>query len=839
MGEKFGDITLIGGEKSASINDAINKIAEQFAFSPHIRNSNNLALFPAQDDLEDADDYERVDNFKREVMQPSKKLLKSVFAKKIRQNVYKNEAPELEETMESQLAGEGNSFDLNNMMNQGRLMHLKLDMDKFPDQALTLDDFVIVMKEVIQGNMSTDELTLISQLMDNFYRIDVHNTGKVTFDMVSSYLIEQEIMAEMNKERTLLYRPSATSDESRHDNYIDKLFYFNSFDKLGVMEQNMRTLKIYNAETIRCERTYLVTSGIALGAEYIQEFHVIAITSSDKSMLIFSATNDKLLRKIITPDSQHTLVWSHNFQTLFTAGMEGKIYGWVMDEILNPDRKTEEIPYTEVLAKGLPWKDEDTCIFHIVELTGMDQIAAACADKMIRIWDIKFDNNVSPRKILEGHIKAVRFLAYSHTFNLLISCGFEFEALVWNPYWNKPICRLKGHEAPLTGVECPEVNPTIITADAKGIIKVWNIRDYSLIQTFYVPNVLKLKSIKSISKHRRLVTASRKLQMFDYEKSFVPELSDDSPIFCARYSPQQMQIFIAGQCSIKVWNAISGRPIRIITEIFTSEITSIILDETDRKVIVGDHNGKILMVDSLSGVVLKEFCSHNGEVTAMCYVAGDKLLITGSWDKTIMLHNDNLKGGIKEKKKGVVRIITNAHSDDILCLSYSYYLDMIASGSRDCQIRIWDYETCKLEAVLIGHKADIIVSLFLDPYPILFVSDISGTLSLWAIQSPGLAKIQCLVKWRNMHTLEKTATITSATFLCEENSCILILGDEKGTIRMIPITSLISDLGIPKIELTKQGNKNRNPTRQAENNMKVAAVSFEKGMHRKNSDSSM
>ena len=74
------------------------------------------------------------------------------------------------------------------------------------------------------------------------------------------------------------------------------------------MEQNMRTLKIYNAETIRYERTYLVNSGIALGAEYIQEFHVIVVTSSDKSMLVFNAGNDKLLKKIIIPDSQHTLV---------------------------------------------------------------------------------------------------------------------------------------------------------------------------------------------------------------------------------------------------------------------------------------------------------------------------------------------------------------------------------------------------------------------------------------------------------------------------------------------------------------------------------------------------
>ena len=79
-------------------------------------------MFPAQDDLEEADDYERVDNFKREAMHPSKKPLKSDLRKKIRKNVYKTKAPELEETMESQLPGEVNSFSLKSMMNQGRLM---------------------------------------------------------------------------------------------------------------------------------------------------------------------------------------------------------------------------------------------------------------------------------------------------------------------------------------------------------------------------------------------------------------------------------------------------------------------------------------------------------------------------------------------------------------------------------------------------------------------------------------------------------------------------------------------------------------------------------------------
>lgn len=280
-----------------------------------------------------------------------------------------------------------------------------------------------------------------------------------------------------------------------------------------------------------------------------------------------------------------------------------------------------------------------------------------------------------------------------------------------------------------------------------------------------------------------------------------------------------MQIFIAGQQSIKVWNCLTGRPIKLIADVFVNDITSLILDESDRKVIVGDHSGRVIMVDSLSGVILKEFCSHSEEVTGMVYVPGDRLLITSSWDRKIMIHNDNLKGGHKEKRKGLVRTISNAHTNDITCLAYSKTLDLIFSGSRDCQIRVWDYETCKLEGILLGHHSDILIVLSLDPYPLILVSDQSGNLSIWGISCLNLPRFQCLVKWRNMHTLEKTATITAATHFYANNSLKIILGDEKGTIRLLDIKDLTQEMNITPFHKDQTKSKMRNPTRLADLDM--------------------
>ena len=69
--------------------------------------------------------------------------------------------------------------------------------------------------------------------------------------------------------------------------------------------------------------------------------------------------------------------------------------------------------------------------------------------------DLMDDYAKEPTKVLIGHSKAVREIAYSEKHKILVSCGFDFEVFVWNPYCEKYIIKLDGHESPLVGVNCP------------------------------------------------------------------------------------------------------------------------------------------------------------------------------------------------------------------------------------------------------------------------------------------------------------------------------------------------------------------------------------------------
>lgn len=228
------------------------------------------------------------------------------------------------------------------------------------------------------------------------------------------------------------------------------------------------------------------------------------------------------------------------------------------------------------------------------------------------------DHTVSPIKTLIGHKRAVREMAYSEKHKVLLSCGFDFNVFVWNPYLPTPIIQLEGHDNPLIGVNCLNNLDCFITADSGGpdikpMIKLWNILDYSCIQTFYVTDAHEVKSIRAVPKHRRLIVGARNFTVFQYTRPFQPEFTDDKTVCRAIFSEKRLEIFVAGEKNIKVWDARTGKPIRIIKNVFNDEITEMIFDKHHRKLIVGSDHGHLRIFDLQSGIMNQELEAHYAE----------------------------------------------------------------------------------------------------------------------------------------------------------------------------------------------------------------------------------
>ena len=345
------------------------------------------------------------------------------------------------------------------------------------------------------------------------------------------------------------------------------------------------------------------------------------------------------------------------------------------------------------------------------------------------------------------------------------------------------------------------------------MIRVWNISDYSCLQKFSVQNVNEVTCLQTIPEHRRLVCGSRQFKVFEYSKPFTPELSDDNPIICARYSSIRLEFYIAGEKSVKIWNCKHGKPVRHLKNIMETDITYMSFDDQHRKLIVGDHSGNIKVFDLLSGVEIAKLEPHDNEISYIGYGNEDRTIISVSWDKVIKIHKDDKKEQ-EEPKDKVLRGKANCHSKDIIAADYSHNLGLIATGSRNHKVRIWEYEKVKFEDELKGHTNEITIVRFINPFPLLITTDNTGELMLWlTIPHPRGNKL--LIHWRNMFTLQKMCPITSLDSYYDERqkTLKLIIGDEMGYVRIQDASSLFDEVQDLKGIDIVTGNIKRNPWR--------------------------
>jgi WD40 repeat protein len=130
-----------------------------------------------------------------------------------------------------------------------------------------------------------------------------------------------------------------------------------------------------------------------------------------------------------------------------------------------------------------------------------------------------------------------------------------------------------------------------------------------------------------------------------------------------------------------------------------------------------------------------------------------------AWDKTIKVHKDD-RDEQKKSKENVMRARTNCHTKDIISGDYSHNLGLIASGSRDHNVRIWDYEKVKQEDEIKAHEVEVTTVKFLKPLPLLLTADSKGVMFIWLIHPHPDGK-KCIVKWTNKHSMESDVPISA------------------------------------------------------------------------------
>ncbi|CAK9105184.1 unnamed protein product [Durusdinium trenchii] len=343
---------------------------------------------------------------------------------------------------------------------------------------------------------------------------------------------------------------------------------------------------------------------------------------------------------------------------------------------------------------------------------------------VVMTWDVFTGMR---KRTLRGHEMGVRCMAFATSTKVLVTGGYDYNLFVWNPYVGKSIHTIHGHSAPIVGIEVLGASSNqVVSADSEGFVKTWDLGTYQMIQSFVVDEITILRAFVSIPSSKRVIAVDREFVAFDYQNTGIADQTEEEPLIKVFYN-ERLKVFVSGTINaVKIWDAVTGA-IKVVITHKDAEITDFCFDDRGRKLFVSDHLGKIHVYHSSTGCLVKKLTNHAKEVSGMIYCQGDKNIITVSWDRSIVVHDES------NKTEVVHRRATNSHKGDITCVAYSRHLGLIATGSTDCVIAVREYLKLRILACLLGHKTDVTALAFVEPYPLLVSADFGGNVAVWAL----------------------------------------------------------------------------------------------------------
>lgn len=606
-----------------------------------------------------------------------------------------------------------------------------------------------------------DKLHVVSLLREMFNQVDVDGDGTMEWEEFTAFVIQNGLMATQGNEQKsdtteIQFIQDKFEDKTVHGKEIRIIEYFAALNHIIVASEKSDHVKMFdhNSQYVRTLRVpedpRRLTKIVVLDTEYCHEENVLAVSASDFSISLWDMrkgrlgkNEPKILRTLKAPTSQISMVWSPKHSILWTAGVNKEITAWNV--------KTQA-----VLGKMEAHKD---MIMHVICIDELDIVASAGLDKMIYLYGIP---EMAEFGSCQGHRKGVRRICYGH--NMLFSCGFEYQVRGWEIDLNEAgrrfadgnqVLSLTGHDVMLLDVQCvPGEMPVVVSCDVNGNYKVWDVGTFALfsgegilLQEFSPGKSLKIpvrcfflspkctsgpipgsesnpEPLKALCS---LVAGADKIVRFSMvslqSKSVVtPKL--------VIYNVSNLQFFSASGPDVHLWDASHGGKVHSFWDIFKDSkyICSMTFDNRERKFIAGSEDGRVRVFNSVSGETMKQGCPHKGEVTNVIYGKESRCIVSTSVDGRLCILDENV-----EEELDTIRSVKRAHSRGIYCSAYCEPYAMIATGSSDGTLRVWEFAQLKLHCECVGHAAQICAVTFVVPYKVLVSIDCAGVILGWKL----------------------------------------------------------------------------------------------------------
>ncbi|KAJ7138266.1 WD40-repeat-containing domain protein [Mycena epipterygia] len=351
---------------------------------------------------------------------------------------------------------------------------------------------------------------------------------------------------------------------------------------------------------------------------------------------------------------------------------------------------------------------------HFEAITSVDfspdgaQIVSGSEDKTLRIWDTQTGALVGGP--LQGHLGAVTSVDFSRDGAQIASASDDKTLRIWNTQTSALVGGpLEGHSEIVTSVHFSPDGTRIASGSIDYTVRVWDVQPSSLVTGPSVQQDQGILSIHFSPDGARIAGGTHDSKVFVWDAQtgallLGPLEGHTTSVKSVRFSPNGKWIASGSlDATVRVWDAQTGALFRgLAWEGHRMGVASVDFSPDGARIAAGSCSGDVRIwdVQTEAVVVAGPFNAASSEFCSIYFSPDGTRIASGYGRKVLVLdaHTGVLVAGPFE-----------GHSDEVTSVNFSpdSTLNWLASGSRDCTVRVWDAHTGDLAAILEGHTKPI------------------------------------------------------------------------------------------------------------------------------------
>ncbi|EHR72750.1 WD40 repeat-containing protein [Burkholderiales bacterium JOSHI_001] len=441
------------------------------------------------------------------------------------------------------------------------------------------------------------------------------------------------------------------------------------------------SLRLWNAATGECLRTFSGHSGTVSSCDFSPDGQVIVSASGDQSLRLWNATTGECL---------HTLSAHSSRVTSCAFSLDGQFIVSSHDQSLRLwNAATGECLRT--LSGHFSYVT--SCAFS----PDSQFIVSASWDNSLRLWNAATGECL---RTLSGHSQTVTSCAFSPDGQFIVSASQDNSLRLWNAATGECLRTLSGHSSSVTSCAFSQDGRFIVSASRDNSLRLWNAATGECLRT--------------LSGHSETVTSCA----FSLDGQFIVSASNDNSLRlwsaatgeCLRtlsghssyvtscaFSPDGQFIVSSHDQSLRLWNAATGECLRTLSG-HSSYVTSCAFSPDSQFIVSASQDNSLRLWNAATGECLRTLSGHSSSVTSCAFSPDGRFIVSASIDNSLCLWN---------AATGECLRTLSGQSHSFASCAISPDSQFIVSASWDNCLHLWNAATGECLRTLSGHSRSV------------------------------------------------------------------------------------------------------------------------------------